>query len=162
MELNASNTFLFWDGPLSQWNQSSFTDTMGGRYNCCEQYMMFHKALLFKDSDSALSIREARMPSEQKHLGSMVKGFDQAIWDKSKLGIVWQGNFLKFSQNESLKRFLLSTEDKTLVEASPFDAVWGVGMRDSDPEIYNPEMWRGQNLLGKTLMSVRDFLKIEV
>ncbi|WP_295221067.1 NADAR family protein [uncultured Chryseobacterium sp.] len=81
------------------------------------------------------------------------------LWDEHKYEIVKQGNLLKFSQNEKLKEFLLSTEDKVLVEASPYDTIWGIGMPETNPKAGNPSEWNGENLLGFALMEVRDELK---
>jgi len=94
-------------------------------------------------------------PAQQKQLGRAVNNFDSALWNQHKFGIVWSGNYLKFSQHEDLRRRLLSTGDKIIVEASPVDRVWGIGLAAQDERILDPTNWRGQNLLGKVLMSVR-------
>ena len=68
-------------------------------------------------------------------------------------------NLLKFSQNQNFKDFLLSTGDKILVEASPYDRIWGIGMLETDNRAENPLLWNGENLLGFALMEVRDQLR---
>ncbi|SHF05931.1 conserved hypothetical protein, ribA/ribD-fused [Chryseobacterium takakiae] len=93
-------------------------------------------------------------------MGRKVKKFDLDIWNEHKYEIVKKGNFLKFSQNEGFKEFLLSTDNKILVEASPYDTIWGIGMLETDPNTKNPVQWNGENLLGFALMEVRDELGI--
>lgn len=98
-------------------------------------------------------------PSKIKALGQKVRNFDEIVWSKAKYAIVLNGNYQKFSQNPHLKKFLLQTNDKILVEASPYDAIWGIKMDESDAGAHNPLKWRGQNLLGFALMEVRDALR---
>lgn len=143
---------------LSQWWPAEFYGT-GARYFCMEQYMMAAKAELFGDTKVHQQILESNSPKQIKALGRKVQGFEQAIWDKFKYSIVLNGNYLKFSQNPELQSFLLSTGEKILVEASPFDAIWGIHLSSTAPEAKNPLLWRGQNLLGFALMEVRDELR---
>lgn len=98
-------------------------------------------------------------PKQIKALGRKVRGFDQKVWDKFKYAIVLLGNWCKFSQNRNLREFLLSTGNSVLVEASPYDNIWGIRLAASSPEAQNPMKWRGQNLLGFALMEVRDELR---
>lgn len=121
--------------------------------------MMAGKAKLFDDQEVFKEILTAETPNQAKSLGRKVKNFDPKIWDEHKYEIVKQGNLLKFSQNEKFKEFLLSTNDKILVEASPYDTIWGIGMLETDPRAENPQQWNGENLLGFALMEVRDELK---
>jgi len=151
--------YFFWSGFLSQWHMSDFQD-QDERWFCnSEQYMMYHKAKLFKDEEIAERIMNTNNPSSMKHLGNMVKGFNSKVWDKYKQDIVFAGNMFKFMQNPILKRQLLYTEDLILVEASPHDDIWGIGMAVDHPDIVDETKWRGQNLLGKILMRVRDEMK---
>ena len=131
----------------------------GITYNCCEQYMMYQKAMLFGDRAMAEKIIAEPEPAIQKDLGREVQRFDSVLWDQHKLGIVWYGNFLKFSQHRDLRERLIATGDKILAEASPVDLVWGVGFKDSDDRILDCSNWTGGNLLGKVLMSVRMIMK---
>ena len=96
------------------------------------------------------------MCRQKRGIGRKIKGFNQDVWDKHKYDIVYKGNYAKFSQNEALRSFLEHTEDKVLVEASPFDEIWGIKMSMDNLDINNPEKWNGQNLLGFVLMDVRD------
>jgi ribA/ribD-fused uncharacterized protein len=121
-----------------------------------EQWMMFWKAILFRDYDIAGQILEETSGTKIKKLGRKIKNFNNNVWDKNKYNIVKTGNRLKFSQNPKLRRQLLNTGNKTIVEASPYDCIWGVGMKSDHPDITDPTKWKGQNLLGKAIMEVRD------
>jgi len=143
----------------NHWLLIDIVDPDGVKYNCCEQYMMYKKALLFNDVDIANEIKLEPSPLRQKELGRKIKGFDPEIWDNNKLGIVWYGNFLKFSQHSDLKERLLLTGDRILAEASPIDLIWGVGLKSFDDNILDIKNWKGKNLLGEVLMSIRDILK---
>lgn len=142
---------------FSQWFPFEFQEN-GIIYKTAEHYMMAGKAKLFNDDEVLKQIVKAETPNLAKSLGRKVKNFDPKIWDEHKYQIVRQGNLLKFSQNEKFKEFLLSTNDKILVEASPYDTIWGVGMLETDPRAQNPSQWKGENLLGFALMEVRDEL----
>lgn len=143
---------------LSQWWMSSFV--AGGQTYCCaEQYMMAMKAKLFLDLDTERLVLNSNDPKEIKRLGRIVKGFSTPMWDREKYGIVYNGNYAKFSQSDRLLDFLMSTGDKVLAEASPYDTVWGIGWRAEDPMAKNPATWRGENLLGFALMAVRETLR---
>ena len=120
---------------------------------------MAAKAELFGDKEIRKEILNISEQKKMKSLGRKVKNFDQNVWDKFKYSIVLNGNWCKFSQNRELREFLLSTGDKILVEASPYDSIWGIRISASSPEAKNPMKWRGQNLLGFALMEVRDELR---
>jgi len=152
--------YLFWKHQFGQWTLRDFKDPDGVTYNCCEQYMMYKKAQLFGDVEMAKYILAEKDPSNQQKMGREIKNFDPTIWDNHKIGIVWYGNFLKFSQHQDLKERLLNTENKILAEASPYDLIWGIGFRANDEKALDQKNWKGQNLLGKTLMSVRGVLRI--
>lgn len=143
---------------FSQWWISEFTED-GNFYFSAEQYMMAKKASLFDDVEIQKQVLETKDPKECKSLGRKVRDFDEKIWDAAKYEIVKQANYLKFSQNVSLKDFLISTDQKVIVEASPYDKVWGIGLKQDDVKALNPNQWDGENLLGFALMEVRDSLK---
>lgn len=149
---------FFWNGIYSQWYGAPFTID-GIIFNTCEQYMMYKKAMLFGDEDIANKILLSSQPYEQKYLGKLVKGFDRTIWDQHCFSIVYEANLAKFSQNNELKEELLATGDRVIVEASPHDFIWGIKMGDTDNNIESPEQWKGLNLLGFTIMTVRNQLK---
>ena len=142
---------------LSQWYPCQF-EVEGVTYTSAEQYMMAEKAKLFGDEEIRAEILNTDDPRMCKALGRKVKNFDKAVWDKEKEHIVRKGNTKKFLQNSALRNFLLSTGDKVLVEASPTDRGWGIGMGKNNPDALDPQKWRGQNLLGFALMNVRDFI----
>lgn len=159
---------LFWghrrskDGSItqscfSQWWMMDFW-SVAHTYCCMEQYMMAAKAELFQDQQSREKILKCSDPKQIKALGRKILGFQQDIWDKFKYSIVLNGNWCKFSQSQALRAFLLSTGDSILVEASPYDNIWGIGLSSPSPEAKDPLKWRGQNLLGFALMEVRDEL----
>lgn len=150
----------FWGSPFSNFYPCNF-DLDDEIWISSEQFFMACKARCFDDYDSYKQIRIATTPEQAKKLGRKVKGFDDKIWDKVKYQLMYAGVYAKFSQNEDLKNFLLSSEfeGKDFVEGSPFDGVWGVKMDYRNPDIDNPENWNGENLLGKVLNEVRNKLK---
>jgi ribA/ribD-fused uncharacterized protein len=151
-------TFFFTEAsPFSQWYRCSFRDG-AHTFNCAEQYMMHGKALLFGDATVAAEILAADHPREHKALGRKVKPFDDAKWRANREQIVLAGNRAKFTQNAELRELLLATKGTTLVEASPFDRIWGIGLAATNPLAQDPSKWRGQNLLGKILTQLRDEL----
>lgn len=161
----SENYTFFWDGPFSQWESSDF-ELDGVEYNCAEQYMMAEKARLFGDEETLEQIMDSDDPATQKKLGRLVQDFDQGIWEEDEdngyprcWNIVWRGNMAKFSQNPHLLQELLATKDTVLVECSPTDCIWGIGLRESDPGVENPANWRGTNWLGEVLTVVRGFLR---
>ena len=144
---------------LSQWWPCKF-NANGIEYNCAEQYMMSEKAKLFNDQEIYQLILKESSQAKIKKLGRCIKNFNEAIWNKNKASIVIQGNILKFSQNIELKNFLIETGNKILVEASPYDKIWGIGLDENNPDCRNPFKWKGENLLGFSLMEVRDIIKL--
>lgn len=145
-------------GCFSQWWESEFmVDKV--TYHSAEHYMMAEKARLFGDGETLKKILLAKHPHDAKLLGREVKNFDPQIWDDHKFSIVLRGNYFKFSQDHALKEFLLSTTKRILVEASPRDFIWGIGMGQDHEQVNNPNLWKGQNLLGYALMEVRDQLR---
>lgn len=143
---------------FSQWYESPFiVDNI--TYKTAEHWMMAQKALLFDDKKSFEKIINCNKPGEAKELGRKVIGYDDQIWNEQKFEIVKNGNIHKFNQHPGLAEYLLKTENRILVEASPVDTIWGIGLSQDDPNIENVYCWRGQNLLGFALMEVRDFLR---
>jgi ribA/ribD-fused uncharacterized protein len=143
---------------LSQWFPLSFT-VDGVTYANAEHWMMANKALLFSDIDSYEKILAAKTPKEAKALGRLVIGFDELVWKEHCYEIVKQGNVHKFNQHPAYAAFLLNTVDQILVEASPVDKIWGIGLAENEEDAVTPDQWKGQNLLGFALMEVRDFLR---
>jgi len=149
---------FFWNGPFSQWYKSEFTED-GKKFCTAEQYMMYRKAMLMGDPNTAARIMQTNNPKVQKMLGREIQGFNSQLWDENKEQIVYEGNMLKFTQNPELKEILMDTGESIIVEASPVDSIWGIGM-DADHALRTePSKWPGLNLLGKAIMKVRDTLK---
>jgi ribA/ribD-fused uncharacterized protein len=142
---------------FSQWYEASF-ELDGVIYQTAEHYMMAEKARLFGDNESEVKAIKASSPGEAKKIGRSVKGFNEARWLKNRFSIVVAGNLAKFGQNEELKKFILGTNNRVLVEASPLDKIWGIGMAADDQRSENPALWKGDNLLGFALMKVRERL----
>ena len=166
----AKNIISFWrdTSPFSQWYQHVFTAHSivipvldEASFTCAEQYMMAEKAILFGDEKTCEAIMSTKDPSEQKRLGRMIKNYDENIWNEWRERIVYAGNMAKFTSDENMRKILLSTGNKILVEASPYDRIWGAGISEDDPRINDPKRWLGLNLLGKILMQVRENIKKE-
>lgn len=151
-------TFFFTEAsPFSQWYRCRF-EADGNEFNCAEQYMMFGKAALFGDAEVGAQILAADHPRQHKALGRKVGNFDDKVWRRERETIVMAGSRAKFTQNPELLRLLLATAGTTLVEASPYDRIWGIGLAVGDPRAQDPTQWRGQNLLGHILTRLRDEL----
>ena len=142
---------------FSQWYLSPF-NVNGIEYQTAEHFMMAEKARLFNDEASAKKAIAAKNPGEAKKAGRNVKHFDESIWLKHRFSIVVSANHYKFSQDGALKDYLLSTGKRVLVEASPVDKIWGIGLAADNEACQNPNLWKGLNLLGFALMEARNLL----
>ncbi|MEM7744428.1 MAG: NADAR family protein [Pseudomonadota bacterium] len=151
---------FYWSGPFSQWQRAHF-ELDGIAFNTAEQAMMYFKAKLFGDAEVAQEVLATDDARKQKALGRKVRGFDGSIWDQHKQGIVLRVNRAKFGQNKGLRRKLFQTGEKMLVEASPLDTIWGIGLDAENARLTPPDLWPGQNLLGKILTRVREELRAE-
>lgn len=120
-----------------------------------EQIFMYRKALTFSDYEIASKILKAEDPRDAKRLGRLVKNYDDETWDIFRYNIMYHANMSKYTQNEYLKKKLIDTYPKVLVECNPRDSIWGIGLSEDDPDIYDEQKWKGKNLLGKCLMEVR-------
>jgi ribA/ribD-fused uncharacterized protein len=140
---------------FSQWWEGHPFVMDGVTYRTAEHYMMAGKARVFGDGEALTQILESVHPAEAKKLGRKVRNFDEAVWQAVSWDIVVTGNAAKFGQHPDLREFLLNTGERILVEASPFDRVWGIGMAAANPAAEHPANWEGLNLLGFALMAVR-------
>jgi len=145
-------------GCLSQWWPAPFT-VDGLTFPTAEHYMMWRKALLFGDHETAEQVLTAPHPQAAKSLGRQVAGFDRGLWERHRFDIVVAGNVAKFGQHPDLRQYLLGTGDRVLVEASPVDRIWGIGLAADHPHATDPARWPGMNLLGFALMEVRAILR---
>ncbi|MFC9339352.1 NADAR family protein [Streptomyces sp. NPDC057020] len=143
---------------LSQWWPAPFV-VDGVSYATAEHWMMAAKARLFEDAEAERAALSARTPAEAKKAGRLVRGFDETVWARERYGIVVEGSVRKFSSDEALRGYLLGTGTRVLVEASPVDRVWGIGLAADDPRAHDPASWRGDNLLGFALMEARERLR---
>ena len=143
---------------FSQWYDSPFS-VDGNAFLTAEHYMMFQKAMLFNDLKSADTVLLAKNPGEAKSIGREVIGFNEKIWLSKRFEIVVKANVAKFESNIELKTFLLSTNNRVLVEASPVDKVWGIGLAVDSELCENPNLWKGENLLGFALMEARKIIQ---
>jgi ribA/ribD-fused uncharacterized protein len=141
-------------GCLSQWWPAAFT-VDGVSYPTAEHYMMAAKARLSGDAEAAGKILAAPHPGAAKALGRQVRGFDEQRWAEHRFDVVVAANMAKFSQHPLLRDFLAGTGSRVLVEASPRDRIWGIGLPADDERATTPERWPGLNLLGFALMEVR-------
>lgn len=142
---------------LSQWWPAEF-EVDSVVYRHAEGFMMAEKARIFGDSDALRAILEAEHPAEAKRQGRLVRGFDETIWQRERYGIVLRGNLAKFGQHAELRAYLLSTAPRVLVEASPLDREWGIGLGAESDKASRPSEWRGRNLLGFALTEVRELI----
>lgn len=139
---------------MSQWSNHDF-EVDGDHYKTAEHFMMGEKARLFKDEETRAKILAADHPAEAKKLGRQVRGFKEPIWLAERSEIVVRGNIAKFKQNDGLQDYLIGTGERVLVEASPKDKIWGIGLAERDDGANDPRRWKGLNLLGFALMKVR-------
>ena len=148
---------FFWSGPFSQWHPSRFTidDAI---YVTAEQYMMAEKARLFRDEDIRQHILATTDPREQKALGRKVRFFDANRWNAVARDVVYRGNRAKFTTHRDLLTVLLATAGTTIVEASPLDTIWGIGLAADSPDARDRSTWQGTNWLGEVLTRLRDTL----
>lgn len=155
---NSKTHCFFWQtsSPFSNWHPVKYTIN-GIDFNCSEQGVMYEKALLFGDTDIAQQILQCVSSQQRlmKQLGRGVKGFNESLWEKNRIRIYKEHCYAKFSQNENLKMTLLNTHGKILVEASPTDAIWGIGMDKNTALTTPPNKWKGLNLLGQILTEIR-------
>ena len=142
------------DDVFSNWYRRDFT-VKGKTFCTGEQYMMYAKAMLFGDTEIAEKVLQEPDPAAQKKLGRQVRGFDQSTWDQRCVSIMTAGLFHKFSQNKDMAEALLKTGKTILLEASPYDKIWGIGLSADHPDATDPTKWRGKNLLGIVLTKVR-------
>lgn len=161
--------FVFFWGPgesklpkacFNQWHPAAFHHN-NFLFANAEQAMMAEKAYLFKDFGTLPRILECVMPRAVKALGRLVQGYVDSEWAARRLQAVVDINYEKFSQNHDLREILLATGTAILVEASPVDKIWGIGMAEDNPDCLHPPRWKGLNLLGEALMIVREQLRNE-
>lgn len=163
-KMKTTQDFVFFYGNkdnFSNFYKTNFT-VEGVTFCCGEQFVMYSKAMLFKDYDIAEKIMSETAPAKMKALGRKVKNFDDEVWADNRENMTYIGLLAKYKQNQDLMAELLSTGNREIVEASPRDKVWGIGMGVGNTEIEDKDKWKGQNILGKILMKVRDHIVSEL
>ncbi len=155
--MRITQTHLYFYGSfLSQWYKCFFVEE-DNAFSSAEQYMMYHKALLF-DKNMCDEILKTHNPKDVKVLGRKIKNFNAQIWDENKYEIIKKDNILKFSQNKDLLNELKKHKGRTFVEGSPVDCIYGVGLHWKDDLILDEKNWQGKNLLGKAITEVSNIL----
>lgn len=154
---------FFWNGPFSNWYPAKFSMETGTKwgnmtFTSSEQAMMFYKAVVFEDESSLIAIMSTSSPRKQKALGRKVKNFNQEKWESVCIDLITDVLVAKFGSDEYLKKVLLDTKNKIIVEASPYDKVWGIGMGVEHKDILDQTKWDGKNFLGVCLMAAREIL----
>lgn len=144
----------------SNWHRCRFI-IEGITFNCSEQAMMYYKAKMFRDYDTANKILKSKNPREQKQLGREVKNFDESYWINNREEIMYRILYEKFTQNEDFKKELLKYKQHEFVEASPYDKIWGIGLDQTNDLILDESNWRGQNLLGKCITRLKNDLLLK-
>ena len=159
---NGDMMIKFWKqsdewGVFSNWYKIPyFVPPMGLAFTCVEQGMVAAKALAFRDWGKVGLIMDEEHPRKIKEHGRTVWNYDDEYWSKIRYNVVYTHCYYKWAQNPEVQEALKKTEDYPIVEASPLDKVWGVGLRADDPRIEDHSKWRGQNLLGKIWMEIRE------
>ena len=148
---------FFWGGPFSNWYPSNFV-VEGRRFNCGEQFMMFEKAMTFEDEITANVIMETSNPRDQKKLGRKVRNYDDKVWSEVRYEKVKRGLLEKYKQDPFFYNYLKERKDKIIVEASPYDRIWGIGFGENDPDLLEKKDKWGLNLLGRCIMEIADEL----
>ena len=148
---------FFWGGPFSNWYPSNFV-VDGRRFNCGEQFMMFEKAMTFEDEITANEIMETSNPRDQKKLGRKVRNYDDKVWSEVRYEKVKRGLLEKYKQDPFFYNYLKERKDKIIVEASPYDRIWGIGFGENDPDLLEKKDKWGLNLLGRCIMEIADEL----
>lgn len=158
---NKKDEFVFfWGGSFSNFSKvSEGVEYKGKIFPTSEHAFMYGKALQFKDLDIAKQLETAKTPKDAKRLGRKVKGYDDEVWSDVRYEIMKEVCLSKYTRSPYHKRQLLNTGTKELVEASPYDKVWGIGMSKDDNGVEDRRNWKGENLLGKVLMEVREEIK---
>jgi len=158
-------SILFWNGIFSQWHPCLYTVTINNseyRVNCAEQAMMLYKASVFNDEESFQKILQSTSPKDQKALGKKVKNFDQSVWEENVVNFVSYSNYKKFISNDKFKELIILTDPYILIEASPYDRIWGIGYLEDDVNVFNEKDKWGTNWLGIALGNAREKILTEL
>jgi ribA/ribD-fused uncharacterized protein len=159
--MKTTNTHVyFWGSYLSNFWLTKIQSPEGCAlpnftFNCSEQLFMMEKALFFNDYEAAFFMAACENGGSVKAIGRKVLNFDEKAWYDVSYEKMLMACKAKFAQNAVLAEQLKATGERIIVEASPTDLIWGVGLHEDDPLILNERNWRGENRLGRVLMEVR-------
>lgn len=157
--VNTPNVIPFLKNYMSNFQFAPFySDLYNKTFKTTEQYFMYAKAMYFSDEQAADQIIDADTPQQAKDLGRAVKNYVDSEWSKIRYSVMYEANLLKFLQNNDLRQKLMSTKDSLLIECNVKDLIWSCGLDIKDPDVLDESKWLGQNLLGKVLMDVREYL----
>jgi len=154
MERITNTHIYFWSSELSNWFNCTFK-YKGHTFKNSEQAFMWEKAMYFNDITIANEILKEPNPRRNKELGRSVKNFNPDAWLKTSMRYMVDVNYAKWTSTDKLKKLLISTNPKIIVEASPYDTIWGIGLHWNDDDVLDEKKWKGTNWLGKALMEVR-------
>ena len=157
-DIHNGKFFFFYKSMLSNWHQKKFT-VWDRTFVCGEQAMMNAKAALFRDTEALKKIMATTDPAEMQRIGRTVKNYNEEVWKSQREQIVYEFSLARFSQIDYLKKYLLSTDDAILVEASPIDKIWGIGLDIASAKVTPEEQWPGLKLLGKSSTRVKHTLR---
>lgn len=163
--MKITDEYVFFWGDDDIYSNFYITPTpmvIGGKtimFRSSEHAFMYIKALYFCDLKSADLIIKTSHPYDAKKIGRKVKNFNDILWSAISMTVMYDVNLAKFSHTEILRQCLLETGDRIIVEASPYDKIWGIGLAENDPKALDQSNWKGKNNLGKVLMQLRETLK---
>lgn len=162
--MRQTDQFVFFYGSKDHFSNFYKTNFVvnGITFSCGEQYIMYSKACLFNDNEMAEVILKEHLPSKMKAWGRKVKSYDDATWCAQREDITYTGLLEKYKQNQMLCNLLMETGEREIVEASPRDRIWGIGMGENNVNVEDKTMWKGRNILGSILMRVRNQIKQEI
>lgn len=143
------------NGYLSNHYFSEF-NVFGQQFYTMSQYMTYRKALILGDESRSRQILTITDPEILDNISSILSKRDTGIWAGQQQIVAYQGLISKFLQNETIAKPLLNTGNSLIGACMPSDCIWGIGLQIHDANARNMDAWKGQNLLGFTLMQVRN------
>lgn len=159
MRITDKFVFFFGDADIySNWRMGTPFKMNGVKFSCGEQAMMHEKARLMGDIAIIPKIMSATHPRDMKKFGRQVQNWDESLWRANRKNIMFQICFNRMDQNKDARAHLIATGNRTIVEASPYDKIWGIGLGEFSPGVEDPKNWKGLNLLGEAFMEVRESL----
>jgi ribA/ribD-fused uncharacterized protein len=128
----------------------------GTKYPSVEHYYQAMKAIAFKDDETLKKIMKTKTSKAVKALGNKVKDFNEEKWNEQRFDAMYKAVRAKFVQHPELREKLVETGDKKIGYADARDMYWSIGTSMGLEKAKSPSKWRGQNVLGKILMELRE------